>query len=68
MADKTNGHCNQQEDGCTELQLLETRVSRMEEFVKNYRDERKWERRWQKSTAVGVVVAIGLILFKIIVG
>ena len=40
----------------------------MEKFIKDFRDEQKWLRRWQKSTAAGVVVSIALILLKIVLG
>lgn len=63
-----NGKCHIQDGGCLEVQLLNTRVENMEDFVEDYKEEQKYARRWQKSTFAGVAISVALILFKILVG
>ena len=64
-AENANGHCGKQPGGCTEFQLLEQRMDGVEQFIKEWKDEQKWSRRWQKATAVGVLVSVGMLVIKL---
>ena len=64
---KGNGHCKQQNEGCTEVQLMNARVEIVEGFVKGHEENQRWHMRYQKTTTVGVYIAVGLLLLKIFI-
>ena len=65
---KANGTCPVHEDGCTKFQLLELKMESIEKFIDAHEKDQKESRRYQRGTAVGVLISIGLILLKIVLG
>ena len=68
MTTKANGTCGVHDDGCTKFQLLEQRVDGMEKFIEAHEENQRWHKRWQKSTTVGVYIAVGLLVLRFFMG
>ncbi len=67
MPGKTNGFCDKQDGGCTEVVKLEARMKNVEIFVEEHKADQRWHKRWQKTTTVGVYIAVSLLVLKLFI-
>ena len=67
MSAPKNGHCDRQDGGCLEFRLLEKRVKIVENFIKEFKDNQKWDRRFLKTAAVSALVSVAMLFIKMFV-
>ncbi len=65
MDEPKNGHCKDQTGGCLEFRLLERRVKTVEDFIKELKDNQKWDRRFLKTAAGSALVSVAMLFIKL---